>query len=78
MKIEHRREATEAGRHHLVQSLSSLEITTALYVEAARDGDKSTLLRAGELWEKAIAQAQAAKKLSEEFVDEELETWVKE
>lgn len=78
MKIEHRREATQAGRTHLAQTLSSLEITTALFVETAHDGDKSTLLRVGAIWEKAIAQAQEAKKLCDEFVDEELETWTKQ
>lgn len=45
MKIEHRRQSTEVGRTHLAQTLVSLQAATALLEEAARVGNKSTLLR---------------------------------
>lgn len=76
MKMEHRREATNAGRENLMQSLASLQTANSLLEEAARDGDKSTLLRVGALWEKSVVQAQAAKKLSDELLGEEVQTWI--
>lgn len=74
MKLEHRPEATQAGRHNLAQSLQALQQATALLDEAAREGNKLTYLRAGELWEKAVVQAQEAKKLSDQLLCEEVET----
>ena len=76
MKMEHRREATNAGRENLMRSLSSLQIANSFLEEAARDADKSTLLRIGVSWEKSVAQAQAAKKLCDELLDEEVQTWI--
>ena len=34
------------------------------------------LLRVGVMWEKSVAQAQAAKKLSDELLGEEVQTWI--
>ena len=76
MKMEHRREATNAGRENLMQSLQSLQRATTLLQDVARDGDKSDLLRAGELWMQAVAQAQESKKLSDELLGEEVQTWI--
>ncbi len=76
MKMEHRREATQAGRENLMQSLQSLQQATALLQDAAQGGDKSDLLRAGELWTQAIVQAHEAKKLSDELLGEEVQTWI--
>lgn len=76
MKLEHRREATEAGRHNLARSLQGLQHATALLAEAAESGDKSTYLSAGALWDKAVAQAQADKTLSEKLLGEEVQTWI--
>ncbi len=47
-------------------------------MQRARTSDKSDLLRAGKLWTQAVAQAQEAKKLSDELLSKELETWMKE
>ena len=76
MKLQHRREATQAGRHNLARSLQSLQDATALLAEAAQNGDKSTYLRAGELWEKAVVQAQTDKILSEQLLGDEVQTWI--
>ena len=76
MKMEHRREATHAGRENLMQSLQSLQQATALLQDTAQSGDKSDLLRAGELWTQTVAQAQDAKKLCDELLGEEVQTWI--
>lgn len=78
MKIAHRREATQAARENLCRSLQLLQKATALLEEAADSGDKSDLLRAGELWSLTVTQVKDAKELSEELLGAEIETWIKE
>lgn len=77
-KIEQRRQATRAGRDELANALHSLQGVTALFEDAARSGHKTTLLDAGALWDKALERVQHTRKITEEMLSEEVETWIKE
>ena len=78
MKPEHRRELTDAGRHHLALALRALELATRSFAESAQNGTKSDLLRASRQWDETVANAQDAKRQSLEFLGDEVEAWLKQ